>query len=46
MVMVGDDRHADAGASALGCEVRFVQHVPVNERPDGLRELGLAAEVA
>lgn len=46
VVMVGDDRHADAGASALGCEVRFVQHVPVNERPDGLRELGLAAEVA
>ncbi|MEU1471970.1 HAD-IA family hydrolase [Streptomyces sp. NPDC005761] len=46
VVMVGDDRHADAGAAALGCEVRFVQHVPVHERPDGLRELGLAAGVA
>lgn len=46
VVMVGDDRHADAGASALGCEVRFVQHLPVGERPNGLRELGLAAEVA
>lgn len=46
VVMVGDDRHADAGASALGCEVRFVQHRPVEERPNGLRELGLAAEVA
>ncbi|MEU9205885.1 HAD-IA family hydrolase [Streptomyces sp. NPDC048332] len=46
VVMVGDDRHADAGASALGCEVRFVQHLPVEERPNGLRELGLASEVA
>lgn len=46
VVMVGDDRHADGGASAIGCEVRFVRHVPVDERPDGLRELGLAAEVA
>ncbi|MFG3142297.1 HAD family hydrolase [Streptomyces sp. NPDC048211] len=46
VVMVGDDRHADAGASALGCDVRFVRHAPVDERPDGLRELGLAAEVA
>lgn len=46
VVMVGDDRHADAGASALGCEVRFVQHLPVGERPNALRELGLAAEVA
>ncbi|MER6118429.1 HAD family hydrolase [Streptomyces sp. A0642] len=46
VVMVGDDRHADGGASALGCAVRFVQHAPVDERPDGLRELGLAAGVA
>ncbi|MFE9783425.1 HAD family hydrolase [Streptomyces sp. NPDC005775] len=46
VVMVGDDRYADAGAAALGCEVRFVRHLPVRERPDGLRELGLAAEVA
>ncbi|MEU0304514.1 HAD-IA family hydrolase [Streptomyces sp. NPDC006175] len=42
VVMVGDDRHADAGAAAVGCEVRFVDHLPVAERPDGLRALGLA----
>ncbi|NEB41564.1 HAD family hydrolase [Streptomyces sp. SID14515] len=41
VVMVGDDRHADGGAAALGCEVRFVDHLPVSERPDGLRSLGL-----
>ncbi|MEU9059656.1 HAD-IA family hydrolase [Streptomyces sp. NPDC048430] len=41
VVMVGDDRHADAGAAAVGCEVRFVDHLPVEERPDGLRALGL-----
>ncbi|MET8330481.1 HAD-IA family hydrolase [Streptomyces sp. NPDC005181] len=41
VVMVGDDRHADGGAAALGCEVRFVDHLPVEERPDGLRALGL-----
>ncbi|MYY01928.1 MULTISPECIES: HAD-IA family hydrolase [unclassified Streptomyces] len=46
VVMVGDDRVADGGAAALGCEVRFVQHAPVDERPDGLRELGLTAMVA
>lgn len=46
VVMVGDDRHADAGAAALGCEVRFVDHAPLNERPYGLRELGLTPEVA
>ncbi|WP_406099187.1 HAD family hydrolase [Streptomyces sp. NBC_01013] len=46
VVMVGDDRHADAGAAALGCDVRFVRHLPVHERPAGLRELGLAAGVA
>ncbi|WNI26261.1 HAD-IA family hydrolase [Streptomyces sp. ITFR-16] len=46
VVMVGDDRHADGGAAALGCEVRFVQHAPVDERPGALRELGLTAEVA
>lgn len=46
VVMVGDDRHADGGAAALGCEVRFVRHAPVDERPDGLRELALGAEVA
>ncbi|MEU1127626.1 HAD-IA family hydrolase, partial [Streptomyces sp. NPDC005899] len=42
VVMVGDDRHADGGAAAVGCEVRFVDHLPVAERPDGLRRLGLA----
>ncbi|WP_406151149.1 HAD family hydrolase [Streptomyces sp. NBC_01012] len=41
VVMVGDDRHADAGAADVGCEVRFVDHLPVAERPDGLRALGL-----
>ncbi|MFI6063096.1 HAD family hydrolase [Streptomyces sp. NPDC051286] len=41
VVMVGDDRHADGGAAALGCDVRFVDHLPVEERPGGLRELGL-----
>ncbi|MGW7595782.1 HAD family hydrolase, partial [Streptomyces rubiginosohelvolus] len=46
VVMVGDDRRADGGAAALGCEVRFVRHLPVDERPDGLRELGLAGKVA
>ncbi len=44
VVMVGDDRHADGGAAALGCEVRFVDHLPVAERPDGLRSLGLVPE--
>lgn len=44
--MVGDDRLADGGAAALGCDVRFVQHLPVEERPDGLRMLGLTPGVA
>ncbi|ROQ63337.1 HAD superfamily hydrolase (TIGR01549 family) [Streptomyces sp. 840.1] len=46
VVMVGDDRHADAGAAAVGCEVRFVEPAPLAERPHGLRELGLVPEVA
>ncbi|MFJ4902230.1 HAD family hydrolase [Streptomyces sp. NPDC088727] len=46
VVMVGDDRHADAGAAAVGCEVRFVDHAPLAERPHGLLELGLAPGVA
>ncbi|WP_406252077.1 HAD-IA family hydrolase [Streptomyces atratus] len=46
VVMVGDDRHADGGAAALGCDVRFVQHLPVEERPGGLRTLGLVQGVA
>ncbi|MFI5804800.1 HAD family hydrolase [Streptomyces sp. NPDC051561] len=42
VLMVGDDRHADGGAAALGCGVHFVDHLPVAERPDGLRPvLGL-----
>ncbi|MFE0131047.1 HAD family hydrolase [Streptomyces sp. NPDC059037] len=36
-LMVGDDRHADGGAAALGCAVHFVDHLPVDRRPDGLR---------
>jgi hypothetical protein len=42
VVMVGDDRHADGGATALGCRVHFVDHLPAAERPDALRAvLGL-----
>ncbi|WP_069174029.1 HAD family hydrolase [Streptomyces griseus] len=41
VVMVGDDRRADGGAAALGCDVRFVDHLPVAQRPEGLRALGL-----
>ncbi|WP_327693071.1 HAD family hydrolase [Streptomyces sp. NBC_00459] len=37
VLMVGDDRHADGGAAALGCAVHFVDHLPVARRPDGLR---------
>lgn len=41
-LMVGDDRHADSGATALGCAVHFVDHLPVDQRPDALRPvLGL-----
>lgn len=36
-LMVGDDRGADGGAAALGCSVHFVGHLPVAERPAGLR---------
>ncbi|WP_060885740.1 HAD-IA family hydrolase, partial [Streptomyces caniscabiei] len=36
-LMVGDDRRADGGAAALGCGVYFVDHLPVAQRPDGLR---------
>ncbi|TQM10747.1 HAD family hydrolase [Pseudonocardia kunmingensis] len=39
VLMVGDDRTADAGAAAIGCAVRFVEHLPVDHRPDGLRPL-------
>ncbi|MFK8907110.1 HAD family hydrolase [Streptomyces sp. YS-3] len=37
VLMVGDDRRADGGAAALGCAVHFVDHLPVTERPAGLR---------
>ncbi|MFJ3670651.1 HAD family hydrolase [Streptomyces sp. NPDC090106] len=36
-LMVGDDRRADGGAAVLGCGVHFVDHLPVAERPGGLR---------
>lgn len=36
-LMVGDDRRADGGAAVLGCGVHFVDHLPVADRPDGLR---------
>jgi HAD superfamily hydrolase (TIGR01493 family) len=39
VLMVGDDRRADAGAAAIGCAVHFVDHLPVDRRPDGLRPL-------
>ena len=37
VLMVGDDRRADGGAADLGCAVLFVDHLPVAERPAGLR---------
>lgn len=37
VLMVGDDRRADGGAADLGCAVHFVDHLPVADRPDGLR---------
>ncbi|MGW0571549.1 HAD family hydrolase [Streptomyces tauricus] len=36
-LMVGDDRQADGGAATLGCRVHFVDHLPVSDRPNGLR---------
>ncbi|MGW1795067.1 HAD family hydrolase [Streptomyces sp. NPDC001984] len=36
VLMVGDSRPADGGAAALGCQVHFVDHLPVSERPDAL----------
>ncbi|WP_326794638.1 HAD family hydrolase [Streptomyces sp. NBC_01808] len=42
VLMVGDDRRADGGATALGCGYFPVDHLPAAERPDGLRPvLGL-----
>ncbi|GAA1183268.1 putative hydrolase of the HAD superfamily [Kitasatospora gansuensis] len=36
VLMVGDDRTKDGGATALGCPVQFVDHLPVDQRPAGL----------
>ncbi|MEU7133288.1 HAD-IA family hydrolase [Streptomyces sp. NPDC046261] len=36
VLMVGDDPRADAGAAGIGCAVRLVEHLPVEERPRGL----------
>ncbi|GHC47475.1 HAD family hydrolase [Streptomyces cinnamoneus] len=36
VLMVGDDPRADAGAAGIGCAVRLVESLPVEERPDGL----------
>ncbi|MFI6051838.1 HAD family hydrolase [Streptomyces violascens] len=45
VLMVGDDRRADGGAAALGCAVHFVDHLPVDERPEALLPvLALAGE--
>ncbi|MEU9012356.1 HAD-IA family hydrolase [Streptomyces sp. NPDC048479] len=37
VLMVGDHPAADGGAADLGCAVHFVDHLPVAERPTGLR---------
>ncbi|MGW3464056.1 HAD family hydrolase [Streptomyces olivaceoviridis] len=36
VLMVGDNRAADGGATALGCRVHFVDHLPAAQRPDAL----------
>ncbi|GGZ11650.1 hydrolase [Streptomyces olivaceoviridis] len=36
VLMVGDNRAADGGATALGCRVHFVDHLPAARRPDAL----------
>ncbi|RMI37908.1 HAD family hydrolase [Streptomyces triticirhizae] len=35
-LMVGDNARADGGATALGCAVHLVRHLPVTERPGDL----------
>ncbi|MFE5207676.1 HAD family hydrolase [Streptomyces sp. NPDC056600] len=41
-LMVGDERIADVGATALGCRVHLVDPLPVDRRPSALAEvLGL-----
>lgn len=39
VLMVGDDRDADTGAAALGCQVHLVDPLPVDARPDALRRV-------
>jgi HAD superfamily hydrolase (TIGR01493 family) len=39
VLMVGDDRTADGGATALGCGYFPVDHLPVERRPNGLSPL-------
>jgi HAD superfamily hydrolase (TIGR01493 family) len=38
-LMVGDDRVADVGAAALGCQVHLVDPLPVDGRPSALAEV-------
>lgn len=38
-LMVGDDRRADGGATAVGIRTFFVDPVPVHDRPDGFAPL-------
>ncbi|MFH8570940.1 HAD family hydrolase [Streptomyces sp. NPDC017993] len=37
VLMVGDDRAADGGATEVGCAFMPVDHLPVHRRSDGLR---------
>ncbi len=37
VLMVGDDRTADGGATAVGCAYFPVEPLPVHRRPGGLR---------
>ncbi|GAB7184951.1 HAD family phosphatase [Kitasatospora sp. Ki12] len=39
VLMVGDDRTCDGGATALGCGFHPVDHLPVDRRPDALTPL-------
>ncbi|MFJ6619825.1 HAD family hydrolase [Kitasatospora sp. NPDC091335] len=39
VLMVGDDRTCDGGATALGCAFHPVDHLPVDLRPDALTAL-------
>ncbi|MFF7990790.1 HAD family hydrolase [Kitasatospora xanthocidica] len=39
VLMVGDDRTCDGGATALGCGFHPVEHLPVDRRPDALTPL-------